>query len=149
MSNIPVTSQAFTSDSPASTSDSQATTVFTQPSSNAGFQEDASSVIESSSESRTPNSPNIALEVDPIAISKKRKLDNPMSPYQEKLIGYLETFKNRASKDSEDHVEDEYTFFGKSVAEQIRKLPTSYARARAKKEIQDVLFRLEFPDSQS
>ncbi|XP_046847021.1 uncharacterized protein LOC124440653 [Xenia sp. Carnegie-2017] len=108
------------------------------------IQEDSEEIAESVlADSPSSQSTNLS-STSEIVRCKKRKAED-MSPYQTKLIGYLETLHKKQVKEPES--QDEYNFFGKSVAEQIRKLPTPYARAKAKKEIQDVLFKLEFPEN--
>ena len=109
-----------------------------QSSSNIELNQDSQTSVAASP--NTPAKPNLMK-------SKKRKVEE-MSPYQSKLIGCLEALQNNSSEEPmRQHNNDEYDYFGKSVAEQIRKLPTAFARARAKKEIQDILFHIEFDDT--
>ena len=64
---------------------------------------------------------------------------------QSKLIGCLEALQKTGSKKpQEQEIHDEYHYFGKSMAEQIRKLPTAFLRSKAKTEIQEILFNLLF-----
>ena len=61
--------------------------------------------------------------------SKKRKV-HEITPYQSKLLGCLEALQKSATEGPrQQDANDEYDYFGKSVAEQIRKLPTAFALA--------------------
>ena len=108
------------------------------------------------SSSSTPVSSRHSSSSGPIATSmplhkknKRRRTSNNEEPsqYQLQLLTCLKSVAEQSSP-APSQIDDEYENFGKSVAQQIRKLPTALARATAKKHIQDVLFNIECSSAQ-
>ena len=77
-------------------------------------------------------------------LPQERKRQEASFLFTKKIERFLETFKNRFSKMAAKPP-DEYDYFGMSAAEHIRNQPTAFSRAKAKKNIQDGLFNLDFP----
>lgn len=109
-----------------------------------------------SSRSSTPSTSSVSRSVSPLTppptqktakSNKRRKItDQEPNAYQLQLLGCLQSVAQPPPQ--HEIMVDEYDCFAKSIAEQIRKLSSGYLRAVAKKQIQDVLFTIEYGQQQ-